>query len=204
MTVDQVIDEVECDSPFYRDSGGGISLSGGECLLQPDFSAAILAEAHRRGIHTAIETASNVPWSSMEKVLPHVDTVLHDIKLMDSERHKKWTGADNTRILANLRKAYQTFPEKTFIARTPLIPGVNDSENDIRAVLDFIGDYKQITKYELVPYHRFGQSKYDYLGKVYDLRDFTSPPQETISLLQAIIEKGVPRFLVRGVPNENT
>jgi pyruvate formate lyase activating enzyme len=189
MTVDQVIEEVESDSPFYRDSGGGISLSGGECLLQPDFSAAVLAEAHRRGIHTAIETASNVPWSAMEKVLPYVDTVLHDIKLMDSKRHKKWTGVDNTRILANLHRAYETFPGKTFIARTPLIPGVNDTEKDIRAVLAFISDYSQVAKYELVPYHRFGQSKYEYLGKVYDLKDFASPPPETIHRLEAIIEE---------------
>ena len=83
MTVDQVLDEVEQDSTFYRDTGGGITLSGGECLLQPDFAAALLEGAHERGINTAIETACNVPWSFVEKVLPHVDTVLHDHKLTD-------------------------------------------------------------------------------------------------------------------------
>ncbi len=90
MTVDQVLDEVEQDGTFYRESGGGMTLSGGECQLQPDFAAALLAGAHQRGINTAIETASNVPWDFMAKVLPHVDTVLHDIKLTDPERHKKW------------------------------------------------------------------------------------------------------------------
>jgi pyruvate formate lyase activating enzyme len=88
----------------------------------------LLAGAHQRGINTAIETASNVPWDFMAKVLPHVDTVLHDIKLTDPERHKKWTGVNNTRIRANLKLAYETFPDKKFIARTALIPGVNDDE----------------------------------------------------------------------------
>ena len=88
-TVDEVLDEVEQDSSFYRESGGGITLSGGECLLQPDFSAALLAGAHERGINTAIETAGNVPWAFMEKVLQHVDVVLHDRKLTDPDRHKE-------------------------------------------------------------------------------------------------------------------
>ena len=102
MTVGQVIDEVEKDASFYRNTGGGMTISGGEVMLQPDFAAALLQEAHNRGFNTAIETACNAPWSFLEKVLPHVDTMLHDNKLMDSERHKKWTGAGNERILAEL------------------------------------------------------------------------------------------------------
>ena len=94
MTVDQVLAEVEQDGTFYRESGGGLTVSGGECLLQADFLEALFIEAHQRGIHTAIETAGNVPWAYMEKVLPHVDLVQHDIKLTDPERHKKWTGVE--------------------------------------------------------------------------------------------------------------
>jgi pyruvate formate lyase activating enzyme len=123
MTVDEVLAEVEQDSTFYRESGGGITLSGGECQLQADFAAALLAEAHRRGINTAIETAFNVPWANVEKVLPHVDLVLHDHKLTDPERHKQWCGVDNRQILANFKRAYETFPNTQFIARTPVIPG---------------------------------------------------------------------------------
>ena len=175
MTVDQVLDEVEQDSTFYRESGGGMTVSGGECQLQADFMAALLAGAHQRGINTAIETASNVPWDFMAKVLPHVDTVLHDIKLTDPERHKKWCGADNTRIRANLKRAYETFPDKKFIARTPLIPGVNDDEEHIRATLAFIKPYKNVVDYELLPYHRFGESKYEFLGEVYEMDDFKTP-----------------------------
>ncbi|MFO1423500.1 MAG: glycyl-radical enzyme activating protein [Candidatus Competibacteraceae bacterium] len=193
MTVDQVLAEVEQDSAFYSESGGGITLSGGECLLQPDFSAVLLAEARRRGINTAIETAGNVPWRFMEQVLPHVDTMLHDHKLTDPARHKKWVGVDNARILANFKKAYDTFPNTTFIARTPLIPGVNDDEEHIRAVLAFIRPHPNVIDYELLPYHRFGESKYGFLGRVYELEDFTSPTTETIHRLQAIIDEAFGR-----------
>jgi len=193
MTVDQVLDEVEQDSTFYRESGGGITLSGGECLLQPEFSAALLARAHERGITTAIETAGNVPWAFMEQVLPHVDTMLHDHKLTDPARHKKWVGVDNTRILANYKKAYETFPDTTFVARTPLIPGVNDDEGHIRAVLKFIRPHQNVRDYQLLPYHRFGESKYGFLGRVYELEDFTSPTPETVHRLQALIDEAFGR-----------
>jgi len=200
MTVEQVLDEVEQDSAFYRESGGGMTLSGGECQLQPDFSAALLAGAHTRGINTAIETASNLPWNFMEKVLPHVDTVLHDIKLTDPERHKQWTGVDNSRIRANLKRAYETFPNLKFIARTPIIPGVNDDEEHIRATLAFIRPYPNVIDYELLPYHRFGASKYEFLGNVYGLADFQSPTSETMARLQALIDEAFGRGVDRHEP----
>ena len=192
-TVDQVLDEVERDASFYRTSGGGMTLSGGECLLQPDFSAALLEGAHERGINTAIETACNVPWASVERVLPHVDVMLHDHKLTIPERHRKWTGVDNKRILENSRRAYETFPDTEFIARTPLIPGVNDDEEHIRAVLAFIRPYDNVVDYELLPYHRFGTSKYEFLGKVYELSDFSTPSDESVQRLQAIIDEAFGR-----------
>jgi pyruvate formate lyase activating enzyme len=193
MTVEQVLDEVEQDSGFYSESGGGITLSGGECLLQPDFAAAVLKEAHERGMTTAIETAGNVPWRFMELVLPHVDTILHDHKLTDPARHKKWVGVDNVRILENFRKAYEAFPEKTFIARTPLMPGVNDDEDHIRSVLKFIRPYKNVVDYELLPYHRFGENKYTFLGQVYELEDFQPPSAQTLDRLQALIDEAFRR-----------
>ena len=198
MTVEEVLDEVERDASFYRTSGGGMTLSGGECQLQPDFSVALLKGAHERGINTAIETASNVPWKFMERILPYVDTVLHDIKLMDPERHKKWTGVSNDRILENLQKAYETFPKTKFIARTPLIPGVNDSEEFVRAVLDFIRPHKNVVDYELLPYHRFGLKKYELLGEVYELSDFTKPPDELVERLRAIIDEAFGRSEGKG------
>jgi pyruvate formate lyase activating enzyme len=193
MTADEVLAEVEQDASFYHESGGGITLSGGECLLQPDFSAALLAGAHERGMHTAIETAGNVPWTAFEKVLPHVDLVLHDRKLTDPERHKKWTGASNSNILANFERAYKTFPNTKFIARTPVIPGVNDDEENIRAVLASIRPYPNVIDYELLPYHRFGESKYGFLGRVYELEDFQAPTPQSMQRLQAIIDEAFGR-----------
>ena len=193
MTVDEVLEEVEKDASFYRNTGGGITLSGGECLLQPDFSAALLKGAHERGINTAIETAGNVPWEYMEKVLQHVDTMLHDHKLTDPERHKKWIGTSNKRALDNFKRAYQTFPDIDFIARTPLIPGVNADEAHIRAVLEFIRPHKNVIDYELLPYHRFGLAKYMHLGKVYELDDYQTPLPEVVAGFQAIIDEAFGR-----------
>ena len=193
MTVEEVLDEVEKDASFYRTSGGGMTLSGGECGIQPEFAAALLQGAHECGINTAIETAGNYPWRFMEQMLPHVDTVLHDLKLMDSERHKKWTGVDNKRILENFKQAYETWPDKTFIARRPLIPGVNDDEEDIRAVLEFIRPHKNVVDFELLPYMRFGLGKYDMLGRIYELKDFEPPTEESLQRLQAIIDEAFGR-----------
>lgn len=193
MTVSEVLDEVEKDASFYRNTGGGITLSGGECMLQPDFAAALLEGAHDRGFNTAVETASNVPWANLEKVLPHVDTMLHDHKLTIPERHKKWTGVVNKRILENFKKAYEAFPNTEFIARTPLIPGVNADEEHIRAVLAFIRPHKNVIDYELLPYHRFGLGKYELLGEVYELSDFKSPSDELVQRFQAMIDEAFGR-----------
>ncbi|MFC1766008.1 glycyl-radical enzyme activating protein [Planctomycetota bacterium] len=193
MTVKEVLDEVEKDASFYQSTGGGMTLSGGEVMLQPDFAAALLEEAHNRGINTAIETACNAPWANLAKVLPHVDTMLHDHKLTISERHKKWTGVGNERILANFKKAYETFPDIDFIARTPLIPGVNADEEHIRSVLAFIKPYKNVIDYELLPYHRFGLGKYLSLGVVYELDDYKTPSDAVVAHLQAIIDEAFGR-----------
>jgi pyruvate formate lyase activating enzyme len=193
MTAEEVITQVEKDASFFRNSGGGITISGGECLLQPDFTAAILKKAHERGIHTAIETACNVPWAFVEKVLPHVDLMLHDNKQMNPERHKKWMGVDNKRILENFKKAYETFPDVEFITRTPLIPGINADEEHIRAVLEFIKPHKNVVDYELLPYHRYGTGKYEFLGKVYELKDYNSPTPELLAHLRGIIDESFGR-----------
>jgi pyruvate formate lyase activating enzyme len=164
MTADQVLDEVEKDASFYRTSGGGMTLSGGEATMFPDFATALL-----------------------------VDTVLHDLKVMDPERHKRWTGVDNKRLLENFRKAYETWPKQTFIARRPLIPGVNDDEKDIRAALGFIRPYKNVVDFELLPYMRFGLGKYDMLGRIYELQDFEPPTEESLQHLRAIIDEAFGR-----------
>ncbi len=170
-----------------------MTLSGGEAAMHPDFATALLEGAHERGINTAIETAANVPWRFLEQMLPHVDTVLHDLKVMDPERHKKWTGVDNKRLLENFKKAYETYPDKTFIARRPLIPGVNDDEEDIRAALAFIRPHSNVVDFELLPYMRFGLGKYDMLGRIYELSDFAPPTEASLQRLRSIIDEAFGR-----------
>lgn len=193
MTVREVMEEVVKDESVYRNSGGGMTISGGEVMLQPDFAAALLEEAHNNGYNTAIETACNAPWSFLEKVLPHVDTMLHDNKVMKSERHKKWTGVGNERILENFKKAYESYPDVDFIVRTPVIPGVNCDVEHVQAVLDFIKPYKNVIEYELLPYHRFGLGKYLLLGEVYELDDYKTPTPEDLKPLQDLIDKAFER-----------
>jgi pyruvate formate lyase activating enzyme len=118
---------------------------------------------------------------------------MHDHKVTDHERHKQWVGTDNSKIKANFQRAYETFPNKTFIARTPVIPGVNDDEEHIRAVLEFIKPYKNVVDYQLLPYHRYGEAKYGFLGRVYELKDFPHVPDETMQRLQAIIDEAFGR-----------
>ena len=194
MTVDQVLAEVEQDSAFYRESGGGITLSGGECLLQADFAAALLAEAHRRGINTAIETAGNVPWAlhgegaaarGYRAARPQADRpgTPQEMGRRGQQAHAAPISSGPTR----------RFPTPSSSARTPLIPGVNDDEEHIRATLAFIRPYKNVIDYELLPYMRFGESKYGFLGRVYEMEDFNPPSPETLARLRAIIDEAFGR-----------
>jgi pyruvate formate lyase activating enzyme len=134
----------------------------------------------------------------LEKVLPRVDVVLHDHKLTGSERYRKWTGVPNKRILENMKKAYETWPDKKFVARTPLIPGANDDEEHIRAVLAFIRQYPNVVDYELLPYMCFGETKYGFLGRVYEMADFEPPTPETFARLRAIIDEAFGRSTKKG------
>ena len=129
MTVDDVLDEVAKDESFYRTSGGGMTLSGGECTMFPDFATALLKGAHERGINTAIETAGNVPWRFLEQMLPHIDTVLHDHKA-DKTRSgiRSGPGWIINGLLENFKKAYETFPN----ARLSSPAGTADSRGERR------------------------------------------------------------------------
>lgn len=184
MTVAEVLAEVEQDSAFYAQSGGGLTLSGGECLTQPAFCAALLAAARARGLTTAIETAGYVPWRAMAQVLPHVDTMLHDYKLTDRDAHRRWVGADNARILANYRRAYAEFPAVEFVARIPLIDGVNDDEAHVDAVLAAIAPHPNVVDLELLPYHGYGDGKCGLTGRLRATTPLSAPPPERIAALR--------------------
>ncbi len=163
-TVDDVLKVVEQDMVFYSRSGGGLTMSGGEPLFQKDFALALLREARKRYIKTAIETCGMVAWDVLKEASQYLNYILFDIKHMDPEKHKSMTGKDNKMILDNFAKLVELCPDKEILCRTPVIPGFNDSVEDIRAICEFIKPMKNV-KYEALPYHRLGTQKYTFIGK---------------------------------------
>ncbi len=162
MTVEEVMKQVRKDVKFYETSGGGITLSGGEALMQPDFALALLQKSKELNIHTALETCGYVSWNIFEKVTPYVDYFLYDIKHWDAERHQKGTKADNELILNNAKKLAGLKPMKV---RVPLIPGFNDSERDIRSIAALAASFSPEIEIELLAYNPLGEGKYESLGK---------------------------------------
>jgi len=163
-TADEVMDFIRRDLPFYEESGGGMTLSGGECLSQPDFSLELLKQCEAEGIHTAVDTTGFVSWEAIERVLPYTDVFLYDLKCMDSALHKQVIGVPNEPILENARKIAVS-GGKLWI-RIPVIPLFNDSEEHLalyRAFLEEIRD--AIVIVQLLPYHKMGISKHDRLMK---------------------------------------
>lgn len=168
QTAERLIDRVEEDSVFYARSTGGLTLSGGEPTLQTEFAVALLKEAKRRGLTTAIETCGAVPWEICREVYSYLDFVYFDIKHLDQAKHKSWTGFDNTIILDTFRKMRAACPQIPCVVRTPIIPDFNDTEAEIAAIRDFVKAFPD-TAYEVLRYHRYGTAKYAYLGRQYTL-----------------------------------
>jgi pyruvate formate lyase activating enzyme len=165
----EIIDEAMQDMSFYKNSGGGVTLSGGEVTTQPGFAREILALLKTRGIHTAIETNLSVAWEKLEPLLPLLDLVMFDIKHMDSAAHREWTGISNKRILENARRLGAL--GRPLIVRTPVIPGFNDTVAAIGAVAAFAATLPALDYYELLAYNPLGADKYRCMGKPYPLKD---------------------------------
>ena len=187
VTVNEIMPEILADLPYYRRSGGGVTLSGGEVLAQADFAAELLRACREAGLHTAIESTANAPWSDIEKLLPYLDLYLLDIKHMDSAKHKEYTGASNERILENARMIATSGVD--LIIRTPVVPSFNDSDNDIREIARFARSLGSVKEYHLLPYHRLGQDKYSGLGRVYSLSSIEPPPKEKMERLLSVAEE---------------
>ncbi len=190
VTVEEVVSLVEEDHLFYERSGGGITLSGGEPTNQAEFSLMVLQTCHERGIHTAIETCGLAPWKTWESLLPHVDLILYDLKEVDAIQHRYGTGASNELILDNLKKLAHT--DKSIIIRRPVIPGINDTPASLRALGHLLAELGTIQEVNLLPYHRFGQGKYDRLGKVYPMGDTPALHEEQLAdLLEPLTRFGL-------------
>ncbi|HWR42009.1 (2S)-3-sulfopropanediol dehydratase activating enzyme [Sporomusa sp.] len=185
MNVADIVKVVEADSAFYMRSGGGLTISGGEPLMQADFVIDILKEAKKRRIDATIETCGYALWDDLRRVGDYLKTIIFDIKSMNSDKHKEFTGVNNDSILANLTALRITFPQLHILVRTPVIPGFNDSEADIGAILNYIEGWPNIS-YELLPYHRLGQQKYKYLGRDYSM-EAAQLNEEKMKMLNAYI-----------------
>jgi len=184
LTVDEALKEVLADEVFYRNSGGGMTVSGGEPLLQWEFVAELCRRSQEKGIHTVLDTCGFASWNVMEKVLRHVDLVLFDVKHMDSTKHKQGTGVDNELIISNAGKTAALV--RTWF-RIPLIPGFNDSPEDLRKIAEFARNL-HIEKVSLLPYHELGSSKYAKLGKTYSMDGVNPPDEEKLRTATAIFE----------------
>jgi len=188
-TAAQVMEEIEKDRIFYEESGGGVTFSGGEPLEQHEFLNRLLEKCHAVGLHTTLDTCG---WASSEifsSVIAHVDLFLYDLKMMDDQLHRRWTGVSNTPVLENL-KILANFGKSIFL-RIPVIPGINDDLENIRQTACFINTLPghAIKELHLLPYHSSAKAKYQRLGKVYPLAHLQSPGQEKMEALAQIFSE---------------
>lgn len=184
VTVKEVMDIIMQDLPYYRRSGGGVTLSGGEALAQPDFTEALLRACKEANIHTAIETTACADYSVIERILPYMDLFLMDIKHMDSDKHQRFTTRANHIILENAERLAKD--AKELIIRVPVIPTFNDTEEEIAAIAQFTKSLGTVKELHLLPYHRLGQDKYRGLGREYTLEHITPPTDEHMKRLAAV------------------
>jgi len=187
MTVEEVLEEVLRDRTFYQVSGGGVTLSGGDPLVQHDFSRSILEKCKAEGLHTAIETTANCRWNDLATLLPATDLIMMDIKHLDPHKHREVTGVSNELILENARRLAQT--DRPLIIRVPVVPTVNDSQEDIAAIAQFVQSFPNLQYLELLPFHRLGEGKYHALGLDYRAGHLETPKKDKMRELAARARK---------------
>lgn len=187
MTVEEVLTEVKKDKPFYDDSGGGVTVGGGEPLMQIEFVTEFLKRCREQFLRIAIETSGHAPWESLKKVLEYSDLVYYDIKQMDSMRHKELTGVPNDLILRNALNIFKVNTDCQIIIRVPIVPGCNDSKNNIKATARFVAESGG-KMMELLPYHKFGISKYNQCGLECKLKNIQPPSEQDMQKLRDIVK----------------
>lgn len=187
VNVAEVMETVERDRPYYRRSGGGLTLSGGESLCQPAFARDLLRAAKAAGINTAMESMGCAPYETIQEILPYLDHYLMDIKHINSGKHREFTGKGNELMLENARKIAASNQTRLSI-RVPVIPTFNDTVEEIRAIAAFADKLPGVNDIYLLPYHRLGQDKYAGLGRTYTLPDILPPPSEHMQLLKQVVE----------------
>ena len=197
VTAKEVLETVRRDMPYYTRSDGGLTLSGGECMLQPDFAKALLQGAKEMGVNTAIESTAIVQYETIEQILPYLDTYLMDIKHMDSAKHKEYTGVENYRILENAQKIAKS-RQTELVIRVPVIPGFNDTEQEILDIATFADKLPGVRKIHLLPYHSFGRGKYEGLNREYGMGNAPHPEAAKMQNLKDVVEKNTALYCVIG------
>lgn len=177
MTAEEVMKEIVKDKAFYDASGGGVTFSGGECMLQIDFLAEVLKLCQKEGIHTAVDTAGHLPWDYFERILDNTDLFLYDMKCFTPELHAEGTSVTNQRILENLKRLAESIPDRILV-RIPVIGGFNDNATEMEQMASYLKEIG-VTQVELLPYHKMGEHKYRGLAMEY--REFQVPTPEDMT-----------------------
>ena len=186
MTIAQLIAEVKKDEIIFKHSHGGVTISGGEPLFDADFALNLLRAFKEEGINTGVDTCGQVPWSALEPMLPYVDFFLWDIKHMDPEKHKKLTGVSNELILSN---AVAVSERKVPIyIRIPIIPGCNDSEENIRATCEFAKKLSSVVEVDIMPLHHLGKARYESLNLPYPIANLALIPDDVMQGIKRLVE----------------
>lgn len=188
VTVEEVMEIVEKDRSYYRRTGGGLTLSGGESLCQPEFATALLRAAQESGINTAMESMGCAKWEVIEGLLPYLNQYLLDIKHMNPQKHKEYTGKSNELMLENAMKIAKSGMTELSI-RVPVIPGFNDTPEEIREIAAYTKTLPNVKRMHLLPYHRLGQDKYEGLGRPYLMGEVLPPENEKMEALLKIAEQ---------------
>jgi len=186
VTVKEILKETDKDMAFYEESKGGITLSGGEPLLQPHFLNTLLKELNKREIHTALDTSGYAPRQIIDKIHKKVDLFLYDIKTMDDTKHKKYTGVSNKPILRNLKTLAKNGSH--IVISLPIITNINDDEKNITDTAQFISSLPSVKHVTLLPYHKAGIDKYRNLGKQYKLRGIQPPSSQKMTTIREQLE----------------
>jgi pyruvate formate lyase activating enzyme len=196
MTVDEVLAEIEKDTVYYDESGGGVTVSGGEPLSQAEFLYDLLESCKARGIRTALDTCGHAPRPVFQKVAEHVDVFLYDLKLIDDVRHREFTGSGNELIHENLR--WLSEQGRKVLIRFPLLPGINDDDDNIRRLGEFLVALPRRFPVDVLPYHRMGVDKYARLDRVQRMPDLRPPGVETVGAVVRRLKECGLQVTVRG------
>ncbi len=186
MTVQDLMEEIERDIVFYDESGGGVTASGGEPLLQAGFLTALLAACRGIDIHTAVDTSGFATWSQFEHILPFTDLFLYDIKLLNEAGHQEYTNVSNQPILENLKKLDEAGHE--IILRIPLIPDITDTDENLSGIAEFISGFQHIQKIDLLPYNKLAREKYRRFHKTNRLEGLETQPEDKLKAIQALFD----------------